>query len=465
MNNDFPARLVDLLGASAVRVGDAVPLHHATDWSGMAPVKPLALVMPSSTEEVAGVLRLCQRFRTPVVPQGGLTGLAGGARPVGNGIALSLVRMNAIGPIDKQESCVEVQAGATLQAVQEAAQAEKLSFGIDLGARGSCQIGGNLSTNAGGMGVIQSGMMREQMLGLEVVMADGRILNMLRPMLKNNTGYDLKQLFVGAEGTLGVITRALLKLRPEVRSRTTAFLALPDYNSAIVSLRRLQTSFPGAVAAFELMWEDFHRLAIAWNAMAPPFSERYPLFALIDIDGPEDASTTAQLESVLASLMETGAVADAVIAQTSAQSRALWRGREIPAEFHSRMHPISFDISLPVSKLGDFAQSCVAAMSQRWPGHRTVRFGHLGDGNLHLTTDARSIDAPPEEAERMVEHFVFDLVAQMGGSVSAEHGIGLLKKPYLRFSRTESEIAAMRSVKAAFDPLNLLNPGKIFDLS
>lgn len=431
----------------------------------MAPVEPLALVMPSSTEEVASILRLCQRFRTPVVPQGGLTGLAGGARPVANGIALSLARMNAIGRIDKQESSVEVQAGATLQAVQEAAQAEGLSFGIDLGARGSCQIGGNLSTNAGGMGVIQSGMMREQMLGLEVVMADGRILNMLRPMLKNNTGYDLKQLFVGAEGTLGVITRALLKLRPEVRSRTTAFLALPDYNSAIVSLRRLQTSFPGAVAAFELMWEDFHRLAIAWNSMAPPFAERYPLFALIDIDGPEDASTSAQLESVLASLMEAGAVADAVIAQTSAQSRALWRGREIPAEFHSRMHPISFDISLPVSKLGDFAQSCVAAMSQRWPGHRTVRFGHLGDGNLHLTTDARSIDASPEEAERMVEHFVFDLVAQMGGSVSAEHGIGLLKKPYLRFSRTESEIAAMRSVKAAFDPLNLLNPGKIFDLS
>src|SRR5690606_5453863 len=250
--------LIEALGAQAVQTGDAIAAAHQTDWSGVAPVLPLALVTPESTEQVAAAMRICHAHRVAVVPQGGLTGLAGGAVPRVDAVALSLKRMNRIESIDTAASTLQVQAGATLQQVQEAAAAQGLQFGVDLGARGSCQIGGNISTNAVGCGVLQFGMMREQVLGLEAVLADGTILTMLRPMLKNNTGYDLKQWFIGAEGTLGIVTRALLRARPLPRARITALLGVAQYPHILAVLGRLQAHFPGAVAAFEVMWQDFY---------------------------------------------------------------------------------------------------------------------------------------------------------------------------------------------------------------
>ena len=460
-HSEFLAALVDALGADRVQVGDAVPARHHTDWSGTPPVPPLALVRPRSTEEVSALLRLCHAHRVPVVPQGGLTGLAGAAVPCVGGVALSLERMNAIEAVDARSATLTVQAGATVQTVQEAALAVGLQFGVDFGARGSAQVGVAVSTNAGGNGVLQYGMVREQVLGLEVVLADGSVLPMLRPMLKNNTGYDLKQWFIGAEGTLGVVTRALLRLRPLPRAKATALVALSDYDAALALLGRLQGRFPGALSAFELMWRDFVEASLRWQGLREPFEVPHPFAALIDVGGQDEAGLRDALEEVLGEAMEAGEAVDAAIAQSEAQARALWKIREATAELPAHMHPpINFDVSLPQADIGRFAEECRAALSTRWPGHTTVFFGHIGDGNLHLSTDASTVGGE----EGAVEELVYAQVAAFGGSVSAEHGIGLHKKPYLHASRTPAELSAMRAIKQALDPLHLMNPGKVFDL-
>ena len=453
--------LIAALGADAVQAADAVPPRHFTDWSGVTPVRPLALVRPRSTAQVAEVLRICTGHRVPVVPQGGLTGMAGAAVPVPGGIALSLDRMAAIESIDVAASTATVQAGATLQAVQDAAAAHGLRFGVDLGARGSCQIGGNLATNAGGNGVLQFGMMREQALGLEVVLADGSVLPMLRPMIKNNTGYDLKQFFIGAEGTLGVITRAVLRLHPAPPAKATVLVALEDFDAALALLRRLQARFPGAVAAYELMWRDFVEASLRWQSLREPFDTVHAFTALVDVTGDDEATLRASLEALLAKSMDAGEALDAVVAQSDAQARALWKIREATAELPTNMHPpLNFDVSLPMADIGRFAQACRSALDARWPGQHSVFFGHVGDSNLHLSTDLGTLDG----AEHDVARVVYDLVAAFGGSVSAEHGIGTHKKPWLGLSRTPAELAAMRAIKSALDPLGLMNPGKLFDL-
>lgn len=455
----FVKDLQQALGAEVVLVGDAVEARYHTDWSGTPPMAPWALVRPRSTEEVSTALRLCHAHRVPVVPQGGLTGLAGGAVPVQGCVALSLERMHAIEDINARSAVMQVQAGATLQAVQEAALEAGLVFGVDLGARGSCQIGGNVATNAGGNGVLQHGMMREQVLGLEVVLADGTVLPMLRPMIKNNTGYDLKQFFIGAEGTLGVITRVLLRLRPMPQAKATALVAMPSFDQALAVLQRMQRRFGNSVAAFELMWDNFVQASVQWQHLQAPFAERHPFLALIDVDGKDEASLREAVEEALGEAMEAGDVVDAVIAQSQTQAKTLWKLREAPAELNTHMHPpINFDVSLPQSEIGKFADAIQAAFDARWPGHFTLFFGHVGDGNLHVSTDGASVRGECEA----VEAELYRLVGAFRGSVSAEHGIGLHKKPFLAMSRTPAELAAMHAIKAALDPLGLMNPGKVF---
>lgn len=455
----FVKDLQQALGAEVVLVGDAVEARYHTDWSGTPPVAPWALVRPRSTEEVSTALRLCHAHRVPVVPQGGLTGLAGGAVPVEGGVAISLERMHAIEDINARSAVMQVQAGATLQAVQEAAVEAGLVFGVDLGARGSCQIGGNVATNAGGNGVLQHGMMREQVLGLEVVLADGTVLPMLRPMIKNNTGYDLKQFFIGAEGTLGVVTRVLLRLRPMPQAKATALVAMPSFDQALAVLQRMQRRFGNSVAAFELMWDNFVQASVQWQHLQAPFAERHPFLALIDVDGKDEASLREAVEEALGEAMEAGDVVDAVIAQSQTQAKTLWKLREAPAELNTHMHPpINFDVSLPQSEIGKFADAIQAAFDAHWPGHFTLFFGHVGDGNLHVSTDGASVHGECEA----VEAELYRVVGAFQGSVSAEHGIGLHKKPFLAMSRTPAELAAMRAIKAALDPLGLMNPGKVF---
>jgi len=459
--SNFLTELVQVVGADCVLTGKDIPERHFTDWSGTSPTQPLALVRPRSTAEVSTLLALCSEHRVPVVPQGGLTGLAGAAVPCAHGVALSLDRMHGIDSVDVRARTLAVQAGATLAAVQEAASSVGLLFGVDFGARGSCHMGGAIATNAGGNGVLQHGMMREQVLGIEVVLADGTVLPMLRPMLKNNTGYDLKQFFIGAEGTLGVITRALVRLRPLPAARITALVALPDFDAALSLLGHLQVHFAGTLAAFELMWRDFVAASLAWQQLREPFNDVHPFIALIEVGGQDQAVLHASLEQVLSEAIAAGQANDAVIAQAHAQATALWKIREATAELTVHMRPpINFDVSLPMAEIGHFADACRAAIGARWPDNHTIFFGHVGDGNLHITTDAHTVNGEQDALEALV----YERVSAYRGSVSAEHGIGLHKKPHLSASRTSNELATMRAIKRALDPLNLLNPGKVFDL-
>jgi FAD/FMN-containing dehydrogenase len=455
--NDLQQTLDQLrtaLGATAVLTGAAISQRHYSDWTGHAPACPAALLLPSSTQQVADALRICNAAGQSVVPQGGMTGLAGGAVPRETDIALSLERLRGIEEIDSAAATVSVWAGTTLQEIQQAAQDAGFLFPLDLGARGSCQIGGNIATNAGGNAVIRYGMTRDLVLGLEVVLADGRVLNLLNKMIKNNCGYDLKQCFIGSEGTLGVITRAILKLAPLPGETTTLLCALPDYASAVSLLRRLQRS-AGTPQAYELMWQDFFRLGVSWlENPVPPMSDEHPLYVLFESAGPREV-----LEQTLEAALEAGEVIDAVLACSHTQARALWKIREATGEFPLRMTPLNFDVSLPIGQIGEFAELCRQRLELRWPGNHSVYFGHIGDSNLHLTVDCNSLPQPAPILE--IEELVYTAVGELGGSVSAEHGIGLLKREFLHHSVDDQARQAMQQLKDCYDPGGILNPGKI----
>ncbi|GMV46721.1 MAG: oxidoreductase [Pseudomonadota bacterium] len=441
------------LGDDGVLTGEAIPERCHTDWSGHAPARPAALLRPRSTAEVSRALAICNEHGQGVVPQGGRTGMAGGAVPRPEDVVLSLERLNRIEELDPAASTMTVQAGVLLEQVQQAAAEAGLLFALDLGARGSCQIGGNIAANAGGLNVLRYGPARDQVLGLEVVLADGSVLTSLRKLIKDNAGYDLRQLFVGSEGTLGIITRAVLKLQPRPRSVQTLLVALPGFDAAVRLLRRLQASYP--VSAFELMWQDFMRTAFEWQAgRRAPLAGTHPFYALVELDGEADA-----VQGTLAEAADAGLVLDAVLAASLADARGLWALREITGEFPTRLEPINFDLSLPVGVIGAFAERCRAALSRRWPQHRSLFFGHVGDSNLHLTVDGRSIAGAPH-AE--VDALVYELLREVpGASISAEHGIGLLKRDWLAHCRSAEEIAAMRRIKQALDARAILNPGKV----
>jgi FAD/FMN-containing dehydrogenase len=455
--NDLQQTLDQLrtaLGATAVLTGAAISQRHYSDWTGHAPACPAALLLPSSTQQVADALRICNAAGQSVVPQGGMTGLAGGAVPRVTDIALSLERLRGIEEIDSAAATVSVWAGTTLQEIQQAALDAGFLFPLDLGARGSCQIGGNIATNAGGNAVIRYGMTRDLVLGLEVVLADGRVLNLLNKMIKNNCGYDLKQCFIGSEGTLGVITRAILKLAPLPGETTTLLCALPDYASAVSLLRRLQRS-AGTPQAYELMWQDFFRLGVSWlENPVPPMSDEHPLYVLFESAGPREV-----LEQTLEAALEAGEVIDAVLASSHTQARALWKIREATGEFPLRMTPLNFDVSLPIGQIGEFAELCRQRLELRWPGNHSVYFGHIGDSNLHLTVDCNSLPQPAPILE--IEELVYTAVGELGGSVSAEHGIGLLKREFLHHSVDDQARQAMQQLKDCYDPRGILNPGKI----
>ncbi|PTB18953.1 FAD-binding oxidoreductase [Trinickia symbiotica] len=453
------AALRGALGNDGVRTGHAIPEQAMTDWTGHAPMRPAALLLPRSTDAVARALAICNEAGQPVVPQGGMTGLAGGAIARADDIALSLSRFAGIDEIDPASATMTVRAGTTLQAAQDAASAAGFELGLDLGARGSCQIGGNLATNAGGNRVIQSGTARDQVLGLEVVLASGAVLSSMTKMTKNNTGCDLKHLFIGSEGTLGIITRAVLRLNPPRGRRHTALVAVDGYDAVVKLLRSLSARFGNDIGAFEIMWPDFFDFGVALTAHArSPFAAAHPLYALIEHAGLDASDEGEAFFAVLAEALDAGLVRDAVLAQSVADARALWAVRECTAEFPARMDPVNFDVSVPIGVIGEFVDVCRAALDKRWPSNRSYFFGHIGDSNLHVTVDGHSI---PGVAHDDVYAFVYEMLAPYGGSVSAEHGIGLLKRAYLPFSRSPEELATMRAIKAALDPKGILNPGKV----
>lgn len=450
----FLDALLDACGDS-VLLGEAIPESCHSDWTGHGACRPLALVRPASTAEIARLLRLCNEHRRPVVPQGGMTGLAGAAVPGADSVALSLAQFTGVEAVDRAAATLTVRAGTALQAVQDAAEEAGFRYPVDFGARGTCQIGGTIATNAGGHAVIRHGMTRDRVLGLEVVLADGRVLEMMNGMIKNNTGYDLKQCFIGSEGTLGVITRAVLRLAPPQGETHTLLGALRDYPAAVSLLHRLRGAGL-ALEAFEVMWQDFYAMSCDWRGGRPPLSASHPLYVLCEAVG--DAN---RLETALEAALEAGEVEDAVLASGTAQARELWAIRETTAEFPVKLAPINFDISLPIADIGAFVEAADVALRQRWPGVRVVNFGHIGDSNLHLTVDGRSLAEDTPATRHAIEATLYRLVGERNGSISAEHGIGLLKRDFLHHSVAPDVLDAMRLLKRAFDPRGILNPGKL----
>lgn len=448
-----------IVGPAHVLTGDDV-YSRRVDWMTGAPCQAGAIVRPADTEQVAAVMQACHAVQQPVVTHGGLTGLVHGAEASPDELAISLERMTAIEEIDQVGGTLTVQAGAPLQRVQEAAKEVGLQFPLDLGARGSCTIGGNIATNAGGVRVIRYGMMRQQVLGLEAVMADGRVVSSLNRMLKNNAGFDLKQLFIGSEGTLGIVTRAVLRLQPPTPSEQTALVACPSFEALTGLLSHMGRALGGSLGAFEVMWQNHYRLLTeTLGRHTPPIATEHPFYVIIESLGSDAERNATQFSEALESALESELIVDAVIAQSTTQRDGLWAIREDIEGLVKGLAPVlTFDVSLPIADMQRYTDALEAQLTQRREDARLVVFGHLGDGNLHISVSVGSAEV---EVRREVEAMVYQPLAALGGSVSAEHGIGLEKLPWLSTCRSSAEIALMQSLKQALDPLNLLNPGKV----
>ncbi|MFI4935079.1 MAG: FAD-binding oxidoreductase [Caulobacterales bacterium] len=446
--------LAKVLGAGGVLTGADALARAQSPWTRLG--APLAIALPRSTEEVSAVLRLAHGRGTPVVPWGGTTGLVDGARADG-AIAISLERMRTIEAIDRAGSAMQVQAGCVLEEACQAADAEGLLLPLDLGARGSATIGGVISTNAGGNRVLRYGMTRELVLGLEVVLADGTVVSSLNSLIKNNTGYDLKQLFIGAEGTLGVVTRAVLRLRPRPASQDTALLAVGGFEALTLLLRRLEAQLAGQLSAFEVMWPHYYDLVTTPPATGRPIlPPGHNYYVLVETMGPDPLADSPRFEQVLTAALEDGLIVDAAIAKSRAERERMWALRDDVRQTARNAPIVAFDISLPIDQMEEYLAEVRAMLETRWPGATLTVFGHLGDGNLHLIAGVGDASARGE-----VEALVYAPLKTRGGSISAEHGIGLQKREYLAVSRSPAEIALMRTIKSALDPKNILNPGKV----
>jgi FAD/FMN-containing dehydrogenase len=457
-----PALLDDLraaLDAGAVLAGDEVA-NRAAGFMQTDKLQARVLVRPRTTQQVAAVLRLCHAAGQPVVTHGGLTGLVHGADATPDDLVLSLERMNAIEEIDPLQRVALAQAGVTLQALQEAADEHDLSFPLDLGARGSATLGGNASTNAGGNRVIRYGMMREMVLGIEAVLADGTVVSSLNRMIKNNAGYDLKQLFIGSEGTLGVVTRLVLRLREKPRSQDVAMVAVAGFDRLAALLKHMDRALGGGLTAYEAMWRECYELLTTPPALSrPAVPHGHPYYVLVESMGADAARDSARFGAALETAWDAGLVADAAVAGSDRERAAMWAIRDDVMQMVRDGAPFIFDVSLPIFAMEAYVEEVRTALAARWPEHRCWVFGHLGDGNLHLVIRA---GAPDAETRSEVERLVYGPLERIGGSVSAEHGVGLEKKPYLWISRHPEEIELMRTIKRSLDPRNILNPGKIF---
>jgi FAD/FMN-containing dehydrogenase len=459
VTSDVYTALISELGAENVSSDADIAHRHAGDWSEAAKETPVLVIFPKTPAQVAAALAVLSRFGQKAVIQGGLTGLAGAATPHRGEVALSLSKLNQIEEFDRVGGTVTVQAGVTLEQMQTCVEAEGWFFPLDLGARGTCQIGGNAATNAGGNRVIRYGTMRDLILGLEVALPDGSVMTMLNRVTKNTTGIDLKHLFIGAEGILGVITRLVLKLAPKPSSTVTALCALTSFDDAAALLKDMQLHLP-TLSAFELMWQGFIDKAVEISGARQPFTERHPVYVLVELLGASDEQDRAQLEAFLAQALEQALVKDVIVAQSIDHAKQLWEYRESVGEMLARLRPhAAFDVGIPVAAMDGFVRSVQQILQQQFPQQSHLFFGHLGDGNLHLLSGPY----PAPAALHQVEEIVYRAVGKVKGSISAEHGIGVIKKEFLHFSRSPEELALMRALKRLLDRNNVLNAGRIFD--
>lgn len=460
-------QLAEIVGEGCCLTSDQAMAPYLVEERRLFRGSAAAVVKPASTRQVSQVLGLCAQEGVPVVPQGGNTGACGGGVPMGEGCAvvLSTERMDRIRELDRENFTLTVEAGCILANVQSAARQAGFLFPLSLGGEGSCRIGGNLSTNAGGVNVLRYGNARELMLGLEVVLPDGRVWNGLRPLRKDNTGYALRHLFVGAEGTLGVITAASLKLFPLPRECQTAFVAVRDPAAAMALLRRARDFSGDAVTAFELLPRNGLEIGLRNMGGRDPLATPHGWYVLLEFSSPRSSGLRTVLEEVLATALEEGLALDAAVAESEGQRRELWRLREITAAGHQHQEGglIKHDIAVPISRIPAMIERGTAAVCAALPGTRVIAFGHVGDGNLHfnlvqpLGHDAQTFFAERERMNRLVH----DIVHELGGSISAEHGIGLLKIEEMQRYKDPVELELMQRIKQILDPQGIMNPGKV----
>jgi len=456
--DDLVTRLMQTLPAGAVLSGAQIGDKYSVDYTAENAQQPLAVVRPSSADELATIMRACSSASQRVVVQGGLTGLAGGATPIAGEIAISLERMSGVIEVDTVGMTLSAWAGTPLQVVQQAAADAGCLFPLDFGARGSCHIGGAIATNAGGNQVIRFGMARNLVLGLEVVLADGTILDSMHKMLKNNAGYDLKQLFIGTEGTLGIVTRCVLRLFPLLPSRGTALCALKSFADLTELLSIARHRLATSLSAFEVMWASyFDYVTDHVDGARSPFDDRHPLYALIQLEGMDAQADAQALEGFLEEAAEAGCIEDAVIAQSESQRDRLWAIRDGIAEITRPLTPYaSLDVRLPIHSMPAYLDDVERELRAAFADIRILVFGHIADNNLHLfITTGRADDL------HGIHAIAYRITGHHAGSVSAEHGIGRLKTPYLHYSRGAEEMAVMGRLKQALDPLGIVNAGRV----
>ena len=465
---DLTARLAAIVGERGMITDDSAMAPYLSDWRELYQGGAVAVVRPGNTEEVAAVVKLCAETRTPIVPQGGNTGMCGAATPDKSGAAVvvALGRMNRIIDVNPLNNTMTLEAGVILANVQQAAADVDRLFPLSLGGEGSALIGGNISTNAGGINVLRYGNTRDLVLGLEAVLPDGRIWNGLRGLRKDNTGYDLKHLFIGSEGTLGIITKAVVKLFPRPHGNVTAFAGLNDPAQAVELLSLLRAQVGDNISAFELISRNCLELVLKHiHGTRDPLQSAHPWYVLTELtDAREDTALRDNVEQALGNAIERGLVADVAIPENAAQGKALWRMREsIPDAAKNEGLVYRHDIAVAVNDIPKFIATASAALETQYPGVRIICFGHLGDGNLHFNAFVPGRERSDEAAQKMtdVNRLVHDIVQTFGGSISAEHGIGQSKRGELAHYKSATELDLMRTVKQAIDPHNLMNPGKV----
>ncbi len=463
------SQLAQIVGPEHVLTGAEVTTRATHFWDP-SPLTAAAIVRPADTAQTAAVLKACHEAGQVVVTHGGVTGLVNGHISTSNDLVLSTERMNGIEAVDVTGRTVCVGAGAVLQNVQQAAEKAGLQLAIDLGARGSCTIGGNISTNAGGLSVLRYGMTREQVLGLEVVLADGTVLSSLNRMMKNNAGYDLKQLFIGSEGTLGVITRAVLRLRPATPAVATALLAFDHFEQVTRTLTHLSHSLNGTLDAFEVIWQPFYALNTNpehEGSSQSPLPRDHTVYAIVESRGTDPDDIASNFELALGSALEDELMTDAVIVQSERERQNIWHIREHIDRALQHDPVFVYDISLPITDMQGYIDNVTAELQLRWPEVILYVYGHLADGNLHVLVAPPAAEGLDEQDKARWHEYSNQLIYQplqsLGGSVSAEHGIGLSKKPYLALSRSAAEISLMQCLKHSLDPSGILNPGKVID--
>ncbi len=453
--NDLIDQLRELVGQDGIVSGPDLAERAISYWDSGA-TSARALVRPENTQQLSEVMRLCHSEGQSVVVQGGLTGVVEGARSDVNDVIISLEKMAAIESVDAMDGVAVVQAGAVLQAVQEQLRDQGFLFPLDLGARGSCTIGGNVATNAGGINVLRYGMIRNSVLGLEAVLADGTVVSSMNQMLKNNTGYDLKQLFIGSEGTLGVITRVVVKLSPLPKSRQTALLATESFENVVNLLKGMQSDFAGTLSAYEVMWNDYFSAVTRDGGHASPMAREHPYYILVEAEGAHPQTDDERFQRFLEEKLEAGEIVDAVIPKSQSERDALWAIRE---DFESLLPAYLYDVSLPIKSMTEYVERLQIAFADWRDDAEFVVFGHIADGNLHIFVWSRKKGLN----HKQVDTIVYEGLDGLQGSISAEHGIGMEKKAWLGHTRSNEEIELMKGLKRLLDPDSILGPGKMFD--